>query len=119
MGIINGCRHQHISFIGGIAEHQALISSPLLMAFAFVNAHRDIPGLLANGVEYCTGGAVETHVRAVVANVDYGLANGLFQVHIGRGGDLACYYTHAGLDHGLHRDARVFIALKEVVQDRI
>ncbi|MNE77213.1 hypothetical protein D3C80_1735110 [compost metagenome] len=42
VGISDWCRHQHVGFIRGITEHQALIASTLLQRIAAVNTLVDI-----------------------------------------------------------------------------
>src|SRR5690606_21924726 len=103
-------------FVGGVAEHQALVAGALLLGLPAVHALVDVRRLLADQVEHAAGGAVETDVGRVVANVQDHLAGRGFQVDPGRGGDLAGDDRHAGLDHGLAGHARALVLGQDGVQ---
>ena len=98
MRIVDRCRHQHVGFIGGIAEHQTLIAGSLLVVLRLIDAHGDIGRLPADGIHHGTGVAVESALRVVVTNLVHHLAHQAFHVHIGFGGDLARHHHHAGFD---------------------
>src|SRR5690606_27929056 len=62
--------HQHVGLVAGIAEHQTLVAGALVFRFGAVDALGNIYRLLADDVDDAAGGAVETDLRAVVADVD-------------------------------------------------
>jgi hypothetical protein len=105
----DGCRHEHIGFAGGVAEHQALIPGALLALVLTIDALRDVRRLLADDIEHPAAGTVEAHVRGVVPNIQHGLANQGFHIHPSAGGDLTGDDHHAGFDQGLagHPAARI------------
>ncbi len=51
-------RHQHVGFVAGVAEHQALVAGALVFRLLTVNALGDIHRLLANDVDNTAGVAV-------------------------------------------------------------
>ncbi len=119
VGEVDRRRHQRVGFVGGVAEHQALVAGALFLVLGFVDAHGDVRGLLADAVEHRAGGAVEAHVGAVVADVQNHLADDVFQFHIGAGAHFAGNDGHTGLDHGLHGHAGVGVVGDDGVEDRV
>ncbi|MNZ56764.1 hypothetical protein D3C78_747170 [compost metagenome] len=112
-------RHQHVGFVAGIAEHQALVAGALIFGLGAVDTLVDVGGLLANDVEDAAGGAIETDVGAVVADVDDDLAHQLFQVDPGGGGDFTGDDGDTGLDQGFAGDAGVLVLGNDGVEDGI
>ena len=84
-----------------------------------INTHGDVWRLLADAIEYCTGVAVETTLRIVVADIVYNTAHDVFNVDVG----ICCYLSgnndHASLNHGLAGYSGAFILLKQSIQDCI
>jgi hypothetical protein len=97
-------RHEDVRLVGRIAEHQALIAGALFALVLAIDALRDIRGLLADDVDDAAARAVETHVRMVVADIEYGLAHQRLDIHPGARRDLARHDDDAGLDQGLAGD---------------
>jgi len=93
--IVDWRRHQYAGFIGGVAKHQALVARALFFVVGFVNANSNVRALLANRIEYSAGGAVETHFRAVVANIENNVANDVFKIDVSACANFACYHNHA------------------------
>lgn len=92
-------------FVGGITEHDALVTgAELLESLLVVKTLSDIGGLLLNGDEQVAGLVVEALSRVIVADVLDGLANDLLVVELGLGGDLTKDHDHAGLGGGLAGD---------------
>ena len=116
---IHRCRHQGVGFVGGKAEHQALIACAQILVFCFVHADGDIGRLLANAVQYCTAGTVEAFFGTVVTDVQDHLANDVFQFHIGIG----TYFTgdngHAGFHQGFHGNACLGVILDDGIQNGV
>ena len=113
------CGHQHIGFVSGVTEHQALVASALIFGLGTVNALINVDRLFADGVEHGTAGAVKTDVRAVVANTADYVADDVFQIHIAGGGDFTGYDGHAGFYQRLHRHAGVFVAGDNGIEYRV
>ena len=99
----DGRRHQHIGFVGGVAEHQALVARALLAFILAIHALRDVRRLLADDIENAAAGAVEPHIRGVVADVQHGLAHQRFDIHPRTGRDLARDDHDAGLPPAFRR----------------
>lgn len=59
------CRHQHVGFVAGVAEHQALVACTLVFRLLAVNALGDIHRLLADNVDDAAGVAVVAHFEEV------------------------------------------------------
>src|SRR5690606_6303329 len=81
-----------------------------------IDALSDVDRLLAYDVEYAASSAVEANFRAGVADVDDDVADDLFQIDPGAGGDFAGDDGHAGLDQGLTGHAGVFVLGDDGVQ---
>src|SRR6185437_14695275 len=95
--VIDRRRHHVFRFVGGIAEHQALVAGTLVFRVLAVHALVDVRRLLADQVDHAAGGAVEADVAGVVADVHDHLAGDRFEVDPRLGGDLAGDDRHAGL----------------------
>ncbi len=111
--------HQHVGLVAGIAEHQTLVTGALVFRPGAVDALGDVHRLLADDVDDAACGAVETDLRAVVADVDDDVAYQLLQVDPGAGGDFAGDDGHAGLDQGLAGHAGVLVLGDDSVQHGI
>ncbi|MCY1418282.1 hypothetical protein D9M71_338370 [compost metagenome] len=112
-------RHQHVGFVAGVAEHQALVTGTLVFRAGAVDALGDVHRLLADDVHHGAGGAVEADVGAVVADVDDDLAHQLFQVDPGRSGDFAGDDGDTGLDQGFASYAGVFVLGDDGIKDGV
>ena len=119
MGKRNWCRHQNVSFIGGVAEHQALVSGTLFFCGFPVHALGDVRRLFADGVQDGTGMAVKTHGRVRVTDSNNRAAYDILEIDPGGSGDLAGDDGHAGLDHGLAGNTCLDILFQNGIQDRI
>ncbi len=119
VGVEDGRGHESFGFIGGVAEHQALVAGTLFLVVAGIDALGDVRALLANGIENSTGRAIEADFRAVVADVQHHVAHHVLEVDVGFGGHLAGNHHHAGLDQGLHRNARIGVVDKDLVEDGV
>src|SRR5205814_95389 len=84
VGQRNRCGHQFGSFVGGIAEHHALVAGA-----AGVHAHGDIARLLVDAGDDRAGVGIESVERVVVADGGDDAANQRLEVHVGLGGDFA------------------------------
>jgi len=112
-------RHQHVGFVAGVAEHQALVTGALVFRLGAVDALGDVHGLLADDVDHAAGGAVEADVGAGVADVVDHVADDLLEVDPGAGGHFAGDDGDTGLDQGFHGHAGVLVLLDDGVEDGI
>ena len=115
----DGRRHEHVSFVGGEAEHQALIACTLLARVAAIDTLSDVSRLFADDVEYAAGGAIKAHFGRVVTDAEHGLAHDAFDVDPGVGGDLARDDRDAGLDQRFDGDAAALVLLQNRIEDGV
>ncbi|CAI9000640.1 NAD-specific glutamate dehydrogenase [Pseudomonas sp. IT-P291] len=113
------CWHQHVGFVAGVAEHQALVAGTLIFRPGTVDTLVDVRGLLADDVHHAAGRTVEADVGAVVANAQDHVTNDLFQVDPGRGGDFASDDRHARFHQSLARHTGELVFSNDGVQHRI
>jgi hypothetical protein len=117
--VLDRRRHQHIGFVGGVAEHQALVAGALVFRFGAVDALVDVRRLRADQVQHAAGRAVEVDVRTVVADAVDHAADDAFVIDPGGGGDLAGHDGDAGLHQRFAGHARVFILRDDGVEDGV
>ncbi|RMU44311.1 hypothetical protein ALP28_05422 [Pseudomonas savastanoi pv. nerii] len=113
------CWHQHVGFVAGVAEHQALVASALIFRLAAVNALGDVYRLFADDVHHAASRAVETDVGAVVADVEDDVTHDVFQIDPGRSRHFASDDCHTGLDQCFARYTGVFVFSDDSVQNRV
>lgn len=81
--------------IGGIAEHDTLVTSTeLLQSLVIVETLGDIRRLLLNGDQDVAGLVVEALLRGIVADVLDGTTDDLLVVQLGLGGNLTKDHNH-------------------------
>ncbi|KAK5633868.1 hypothetical protein RRF57_009581 [Xylaria bambusicola] len=91
--------------VGGISEHETLVTSTeLLESLLVVETLGNVGGLLLNADQNTAGLVVEALVGRVVADVFDGITDNLLVVDRGLGGDLTKDHDHAGLGGGLASD---------------
>jgi len=61
MGKRDRCRHENVCLIRCVAEHQALVAGTLFFSGFAINAHGDVPRLLADGAKNGARRTIETH----------------------------------------------------------
>ena len=104
---VDGIRHVLRGLIRRIAEHHALVAGAdrfdLLVGHLilsclkrFVDAHRDIRGLLIQCYKYCAGISVKTLAGVVVSDLADGIADNLLIINNRLGCDLAGYQNKTG-----------------------
>ncbi|CAI9005570.1 NAD-specific glutamate dehydrogenase [Pseudomonas sp. IT-P44] len=113
------CWHQHVGFVAGVAEHQALVAGALIFRLGTVNTLVDVRGLLADDVHHTASGAVEADIGAVVADVQNDVTHDFFQVDPGRRGDFTCDDCHAGFYQRFARHTGELVFSNDGVQHRI
>lgn len=97
VGQRNGEGHIIRGLIGGIAKHDALVTSAMILERAMVKTLGDIRRLLLNGNEDVASLVVKALGRVVVANVLDGITDNFLVVELGLGRDLAKDHDHARL----------------------
>ena len=117
--VMNRRRHVGIGFVGGIAEHQALVAGPLILGFGTIDPLGDVHALLADQVEHAAGVAIEAHVRRGIADIVDDATNQIFQVDPGGGRDFAGHDGDTGLDHGFAGHACLLVAGDDGIQHRV
>ncbi len=115
----NGCRHQNVSFVRRVAEHEALVAGALLAGVLAVYALGDVRRLLAENVDDRATGAVKPHFAAVIANFQQSPTDDGLEVHRGGRGDFAGQNSAAGFHQRLARDTGLFVLGEDGVQYRI
>ncbi len=103
-----------VGFVGGIAEHQALVAGA-----SGIDAHGDIAGLLVNGGEDGTGVIVESPGGVAVADILNDLANDIGNLDIGLGGDFTGHEGNAGGQHRFAGDSGILVFGDDRVQDSV
>ena len=89
--------HELRGFVGSISEHDTLVTSANIFVLDSIDGLGNIWGLLLNGNDNVASLVVEALGRIVVADVLDGVADNLFVVDGGGGGDLSEDHNHAGL----------------------
>lgn len=106
--------------IGGISEHDTLVTSTeLLESLLVVETLSDIGRLLLDGNENVAGLVVEALVGGVVADVLDGTTDDLLVVEVGLGGDLTEDHDHTGLGGSLAGDLGERVLLEAGIEDGI
>jgi hypothetical protein len=102
MGERDGCRHQLGGFVGGVAEHHALVAGT-----AGVHTLSDVGGLAVDGRDHSAGVRVEALEGIVIADLVHRVANKGLEVDISLGGDLAGNDDQAGASERFAGNAAV------------
>ena len=120
VGKVDGEGHEGLGLVGGVAEHDTLVSGTnVLLVLANVHALGDVGRLLLDGNKDGAGLVVETLLGGVVADVLDGAAHDGLVVNGGLGGDLAENHDHAGLGAGLAGDLGVGVLLEAGIKDGV
>jgi len=119
--IVNRRRHQLGRLVAGVAEHQALVSGPdvLALRLVLVDAHRDVAALLAHGHEHRAGVGGDSHLVVGVADVADHVAHHLLVVDRAPRGDLAGDDGQPRGDHRFARHAAAGILSEEGVEHTV
>lgn len=112
-------RHEGLSLIGGVSEHDSLITSTNVLELHVVDRLSDIGGLLLDGDDNVAGSVIHTLGNIIVSNITESLADNLLVVHGGRGGDLTEDHNHTGLGAGLTSHTRGRVITDAGVKDGI
>lgn len=107
-------------FVGGITEHDTLVTgTKLLESLLVVETLSDIRGLLLNGNEQVQGLVVEALGGVIVTNVLDGVTDNLLVVKLGLGGDFTENHDHAGLSGSLTSNLGEGVLSQAGVEDGI
>ena len=107
-------RHQLRSFVGGVAEHHALVAGA-----AGVHALRDIARLLVDARDHRAGIGIEAVERVVVADRSNHPTDQALEIDVGLGRDLARDDHQAGRRQGFRRHAAVRILLQAGIENGV
>lgn len=116
----DGQGQQFGGLVGGIAEHDTLVTSAELLKSLFVvETLGNVRRLLLNGDQHVAGLVVEALVGAIVANFFDGATNDLLVVKLGLGGDLTKDHDHTGLGGSLASDLGERVLGKAGIEYRV
>ena len=129
VGKVDGRRHQfriHVvqaGFLGGVAEHHALVAGTLLLEQALAAGHalRDVGALRLHVHLHLAGVGVKTDVRRGVADVAHRLAGDALDVQVGQDGfaHLARNHHQVFGDQGFAGHAGLGVDRQRSIQDAI
>ncbi len=114
MGERDGGGHQLGGFVGGVAEHHALVAGA-----AGVNALSDVSRLLVDAGDDGAGVGVEAVEGVVIADGGDDAADERLEVDVSLGGDFAGDDDQAGRGEGFGGDAAVGVLLQAGVQNGV
>jgi hypothetical protein len=120
MGEKDGLREKLGSLIGGIAEHDTLITgTELLQRLLIVETLRNVGRLLLNRDENVAGFVVEAFGGIVIADIFDGVADDVLVVKVSLGGDFTKDHDHARLGGRFTSDLGQGVFLEAGIEDRI
>jgi hypothetical protein len=120
VGKLDGERQVLGGLVGGVSEHDTLVTgTKLLESLLIVKTLSNIGALLLNGNEDVASLVVEALLGRVVANVLDGVTDDLLVVDLGLGGDLAEDHDHAGLGGSLASDLGERVLLEAGIEDGV
>ena len=90
MGQIERHGHQAFRFVRSVAEHHALVASPLFFLVLTVNATVDVLALFVNGAQNATRIAIKLILSLRVTDALDGLSSNSLQVYV----HVAAHFTH-------------------------
>lgn len=120
VGELEGKREELGGLIGGITEHDALVTgTEALESLLVVETLSNIRGLLLNGDEQVQGLVVKALGGVIVANILDGITDDLLVVNLGLGSDLTKDHDHAGLGGSLASNLGEGVLSQAGVEDSI
>src|SRR6516225_6603485 len=84
VGEVDGGGHVILGFVGGVAEHHALIAGA-----ARIHAHSDVARLFVDAGDHRAGIRVKTVERVIVADGLHYATDHLLEINVSLGGDFA------------------------------
>ena len=110
--------HVRVRLVGGVADHQSLVSSAhFLLWLVDVDRRGDFFGLLVHGDDHSGTLIVHAHFGSVVAHFLDGLPGHLFEVDLGGGVYLSENHAQRVLDGTLACNFGVRVFLEAGVQN--
>ena len=120
VGEEDGKREELGGLVGGISEHDTLVSSTeLLESLLVVETLSNVGRLLLDSNEDVACLVVEALIGAVVANVLDGATDDLLVVEVRLGGDFTKDHDHTGLSGGLASDLGEGVLLEAGIEDGV
>ena len=119
VGIGDGGWHEHVGFVGGVAEHEPLVAGALFVVGGFVDSLGDVGGLHPERVDDGEGVEIEPAAFPAIANLADDLPRQPIHIHHCSGANLAGEHHEPGLDEGFARDPRVGVLLQHGIEHRI
>ena len=116
VGKHDGQGHALLGLIGGVTEHDTLITSTHGLERPVLKALSDIGRLLLYGNKNIAGFIVKALLRVVVANLLDRLADNLLVVEAGLGGDFTKDHDHTSLGRSLACDLRERVLSKAGIE---
>ena len=112
VGEHEGQGHQLGGLIGGVSEHDTLVTGSVVLKGTVVETLGDIGGLLLDGNEDVAGLVVETLLGRVVTDLLDSVTDDLLVVDLSLGGDFTENHDHTSLGGGLTGDLGVRVLLE-------
>ena len=116
VGQADGHGHQLGGLVAGITEHHALVAGA---ADLIVGAEGDVGALAVDVGDDGAGVGVESELCAGIADVSHDLADGLLEIDVAVGGDLAHDVDEAGGCAGLAGHTGVGVVGQDLVEDGV
>lgn len=118
VGEHDGQGHVFLGLVSGITEHDALVTSTVVLKGPMVQALSNVGGLLLDGYKDVTGFVVETFGRIIISDLLDGLSDNLLVVKLGLGGDFAEHHNHPGFRRSLASNLRRRVLCKAGIELR-
>ena len=121
MGEMDRQGHERVGFVGGVAEHQALVAGALfaVVVLGLIDAAGDVGGLAVNRGENAAALVVEADFRMNVADLFNRVARHLGGVNVRLGRHLTGEHNLPRGDQRFASHAGVFVLGKDGVQDGV
>ena len=118
-GQVVGKGHHRLSLVGGITEHDTLVTGTGVLNLSGIDRLSNIGRLLFDGNNDVHGSVVKTLGDIVVSDFLASIANDLLVVNGSRGGNLTEDHNHASLGASLASYTRERILLDASIEDSI
>lgn len=109
-------RHVFFGLVGGISEHDTLITGTNRLKRTMVQSLSDIGGLLLNCDKDVASLVIESLVGTVVSDLFDGLSNDLLVIDLALGGNFTENHDHASFGSGLAGDLGEGVLLEACIE---